>query len=162
MNTPKTPENIYSKIVNKDISLYDGIKLLISLLHKSEKSDTILECKATLKKLNNNYSETFQIFKKLLELDQKATIRLNAAKELVSNFKEKSEILLKKHILKDLSVYFLTEFYGFLRCQRDKISQLLKDSLIRKYKRVYGVIYEEASFFIDLEATQINSKRFRF
>ena len=159
MKAPKTPENIYSKIVNKEISLYDGIKLLISLLHNSEKSDTILECKATLKKLSKDYTETFQIFKKLLGLDQKAIIRLYAAKELFSTFKEQSEILLKKHILKDVSAYFLTEFYSFLSSQRDKISQILKDSLIRKYKEVYGVIYEEASFFIDLEATQINSKK---
>jgi len=159
MSLPNTPSLVYSKIVNKDISLYDGIKLLISLLHNSEKSDIILECKATLKKLSTIYSETFQILKKLLELDQKATIRLYAAKELVSNFKEKSEIFLKRYILKDLSAYFLTQFYGFLRSQSDKISQNLKDTLIRKYKRIYGVTYEEVLFFIDLEATQINSKK---
>ncbi len=42
MSAPKTPENIYSKIVNKDISLYDGIILLISLLYKSERRDLYL------------------------------------------------------------------------------------------------------------------------
>ncbi|GAH37136.1 unnamed protein product, partial [marine sediment metagenome] len=47
MSLPNTPSLVYSKIVNKDLRLYDGIKLLISLLHNSEKSDIILECKAT-------------------------------------------------------------------------------------------------------------------
>jgi tetratricopeptide (TPR) repeat protein len=159
MNPPNTPSLIYSKIINKDIRLFDGIKLLISLLHNSEKSDIILECEANLKKLSNNYSETFQIFKKLLELDHKAIIRLYAAKELFSNFRETSEIFLKRHILKDLSAYFLTEFYEFLHSKRDKISQNLKDTLISKYKKIYDVNYEEAIFFIDLEATQINSKK---
>jgi len=159
MNAPKTPENIYSQIVNKDVSLYDGIKLIISLIHDSEKSDTILECKTTLKKISNNYSETFQIFEKLIELDQKAITRLYIAIELVSNFKEKSEILLKKFILKENSAYFLTELYRFLHSQKDNIFQNLKDSLIRKYKLIYNVAYDEVKFFIDLEATQINNKK---
>ena len=43
--------------------------------------------------------------------------------------------------------------------QNDNISQNLKDSLIGKYKKIYGVNYEEALFFVDLESTQINGKK---
>lgn len=159
MNARKIPENIYAKILNHDISLNKGIELLLSILHASEKNDIILECKTTLKKLSKNYAETFQVFKELMELGQKAIIRVYAAKELFSNFKEASEVFLKRYILKDLSAYFLTEFYKFLDGKGDKLSQNLRYTLISKYKRIYGVTCEEALFFVDLEATQISGKK---
>ncbi|MBY8984332.1 MAG: tetratricopeptide repeat protein [Candidatus Lokiarchaeota archaeon] len=159
MNSSKKPENIYLKIENKEISLYEGIKSLVSLQYISEKNDIILECKETLQKLRKGYSKTLEILKKLFDSNEKAIVRLCAAKELFFNFKDISKSFLENHIHRDSSAFFLTEFYRFLSYQKDKYSQFLKDTLVRKYKRIYEVSYEEAIFFVDLEATQINSKK---
>ncbi|MHA2281144.1 MAG: tetratricopeptide repeat protein [Promethearchaeota archaeon] len=158
MNAQKNPENIYSRIVNNDINLNDGIKILITLQHDSEESEVIFECRATFKKLSKKYIDTFQIFKRLLEIDQEVKVRLSAAEELLLNYKNLSEDLLKTQIQKEISALFITEFYKFLNNQRDKISQNLNNTIVRKYKRIYGVTNEETLFFVDLEATQINRK----
>ncbi|MHA1987498.1 MAG: tetratricopeptide repeat protein [Promethearchaeota archaeon] len=159
MSSKDKVEDIYSKIENKDINLYDGIILLISLLVNSEKNETVLMCETVLKKLSKNYGETLEVYKRILESDQKAIIRLSVAKELISDFGDKSERFLKNIIQKDLSALFITEFYRFLINQKDIISQNLKNTIISKYKKIYNVISEEAVFFVDLEATQINSKK---
>jgi Tfp pilus assembly protein PilF len=86
-------------------------------------------------------------------------IRLGAAIQFFINFRNKSEKILKNQIQKDLSAMFQTEFYRFLNNHRDTISHNLRETIISKYKKIYDVTSDEAVFFIDLEATQINSKK---
>ncbi|MHA2036739.1 MAG: tetratricopeptide repeat protein [Promethearchaeota archaeon] len=105
------------------------------------------------------FPSTFQNLKRMLELDQKVSVRLSAAKELFQLFKNKSKSVLKTQIQKEKSALFLTEYYRFLINQEEEVSQSLMDILIKKYQRIYEVTYEEIVFIIDLEATQINSKK---
>lgn len=159
MSDLKTPEKIYSDIVNNELSLNDGITSLISLIQLSENNEAILKAKENLNKLSKSYKETFQILKLILEIDEKAINRLIVAIEMLNIFGVTCENLLANHIEKDNSALFLTELFNFLRTYNSRSTEILRNSLIRKYSRIYEVISNEAIFFIDLESTQINSKK---
>ena len=158
MSGSETPEKIYSEILDKRITLYSGTQTLISLMQNSEESIVIIQCKAILKKLRSKYPEILQILFQLLESDQKPIKRLIIAKEIILNFDDGTENL-KNQIQKDFSALFLTEFYIFLCSHNSKTSRLLQNLLIKKYKDIYNVVYEEGLFFLELEASQINSKK---
>ncbi len=158
MNGSKPPEIIYTEILNNRITLYNGTKTLISLMQDSEENIAIIQCKSILKELSARYPEILQILFQLLEGDQKPIKRFIIAKEIILNFDEGTENL-KNQIQKDSSAFFLTEFYTFLCSQNSEPSMLLKQLLIEKYKDIYNVVFEEAIFFLELEASQLNSEK---
>lgn len=96
---------------------------------------------------------------KLLEQEPNPRTRLDAAKDLYNNFKDKSESILSGQIQIERSAFFLTQFYKFLCNQEDNLSYVLKERIVNKYQRIYDVEYNEVIFFIDLESTQINIEK---
>ena len=158
MSESETPEKIYTEVLNKRITLYSGTETLISLMQNSENDIVNAQCKSILKKLCNKFPEILHILFQLLDGDVKPLKRLIIAKEIILNFNIGVENL-KNHIKKDFSAFFLTEFYIFLCSHNSKISTFLKNLLIEKYMDIYNVVYEEAIFFLELETSQINSKK---
>ncbi|KKN06650.1 hypothetical protein LCGC14_1075130 [marine sediment metagenome] len=158
MSGLETPDNIFTEILNKRITLYSGTKSLISLMQNNGNNINNVQCKSILKILSTKYPEILQILFQLLEFDQKPINRLIIAREIILNFDDGAENL-KNQIQKDFSASFLTEFYIFLCSHNSKTSELLKHLLLGKYKDIYSVVYEEAIFFLELEASQINIKK---
>ncbi|MHA2131646.1 MAG: hypothetical protein ACW99L_16895, partial [Promethearchaeota archaeon] len=159
MSGLKTLEKIYTEIEHNKLSINEGISIIISFIESSESDEVELKAKEILNKLSRNYKETYHILKNILEIDKKAIIRFIVAREMLNIYEGTSENILENQIQQDDSAIFLIELFHFLRTTKSRSSEILKNSLIAKYSGIYNVTSNEVVFFIDLESTQINSKK---
>lgn len=151
------PLRIYEDIINNKISLEKGINILINLLIANNKEDIKIDCERILNKLTEKQHEILGVFQKILKSSQNSSIKLLISKEIFTKFLAKSIDLLKNEIQKEKSASFLLSFYKFLEDKKSNSSETLKNSIIKKYGKLYEIDKKEAEFFIELEATQINN-----
>jgi len=149
------PRDILLEIKNGSISKSEATELLISLTENSEDVDFRVKCLKILAKIEFNNNKTFKVLENYLISDENLLIRATAAKILIDKFLNEARVALNWTIENEESLLVLTSIFKSLK--EDKLSENLKNEIIKKFSGVYDVVFEEANFILDLYSLAIEN-----
>jgi hypothetical protein len=162
MKEELTPEKIQESFLNGDISKEDITDLLISLIDGSEDAKIRAESIGTLEKLGFKDEKFFKILENHLVSDEDANVRASAAKVIILNFLEEGFEPLEWTIRHDKSPLVMKMIWDMFDSNKLIKYDTIKENLhnfLDTFATNLGVVYEEARFFLDLEAIFSKDKR---
>ena len=162
MKEQLTPEKIHKNYLNGDINKEDSVDLLISLIDGSEDAKVRTTSIDALQKIEYKDGNIFKVLENHLISDENANVRASAAKMIILNHLEEGLEPLKWTIQHDKSPLVLNSIFETLeRNKKEKYEILEKDlsHFLDIFASNLGVKYEEARFFLDLEAIFAEDKR---
>ncbi|MFX1444507.1 MAG: leucine-rich repeat domain-containing protein [Promethearchaeota archaeon] len=142
---------------NGNISKAEASELLISLIENSEDIDFRIKCLKNLAKIDFNMKETFKVLEDCLISDENLSIRATAADILIKEFLNEARVALDWTIENEESVLVLTSIFKGLKEKNDKLSENLKNEIIKKFSEIYDVVLEEANFILELYSLAIEN-----
>ena len=137
--------------MNKEISKSAALDLLVSLIENSDNHKIRFESLETIDKIAYITKGMFKDLENCLVSDENPIVRASAAKLIVKNFLEEGYSLLKWAIIYDDSAVVLKTLYDLFKGANDHSINKLKKALQKRLSSIYGVIPDEALFFLDLE-----------
>jgi Leucine-rich repeat (LRR) protein len=155
MKEQLTPEKIHKNYLNGDINKEDSVDLLISLIDRSEDAKVRATSIDVLRAIDYKDENIFKIFENHLVSDENANVRASAAKIIILNHLEEGLEPLKWTIQHEKSPLVMNGIFETLeRNKKEKFEILEKDlsHFLDTFASNLGVQYEEARFFLDLEA----------
>lgn len=157
-----TPEKIYDYVKSKNMSKSEAIEILGSLIESSERDKMRVEYIKLFEKLALNGINAFKILENTLLSDESPLVRAITTKIILCNFQEEGLNPLKWLIENESSSLVLKIFRDFLNNNKDfKILRNAFNNRLEKIASIYGIVREEASFFLDFKTNINNSKKYR-
>ena len=162
MKKELTPEKIQKNFLNGDISREDTTDLLISLIDGSEDAEVRAETIVALEKLGFQDEKFFKILENHLVSDENAYVRATAAKIIILNHLEEGLEPLEWTIRHDKSPLVMKMIWDMFDSSKLIKYEIIEENLsnfLDTFASNLGVVYEEASFFLDLEAIFSKDKK---
>ncbi len=149
--------DILLDIKNGTIGKSEASELLISLIENSDDVDFRVKCLTLLADIDINTKKTFRILENCLISDENLSIRTTAADILINKFLNEASVALDWTIENEESLLVLTSIFKGLKGKNDTLSKNLKDEIINKFSEIYGVVFEEANFILELYSLAIEN-----
>ncbi|MFX0082643.1 MAG: HEAT repeat domain-containing protein [Candidatus Hodarchaeota archaeon] len=162
MKEELTPEKIHKNYLNGDINKEDSVDLLISLIDGSEDAKVRVASIEALRKIEYKDEKIFKILENHLVSDENANVRASAAEVIILNHLEEGLEPLKWTIQHDKSPLVLNVIFKIFERNKKVKYEILEGDLshfLSTFASNLGVQYEEARFFLDLEAIFAKDKR---
>lgn len=156
---PLTPMGIYNDYLNNKINNSGLLDRLLSLIEKSNSSFLKTRCLELIENVNLKDSNLFIKLKELLVSDENKYVRTVACKILIKYFPERSKEMLNWAIENIESAMVITNLFYTLDELKSEISIKLKNKILERYAKIYGVNIEEARFFLDLQNISIKNEK---
>ncbi|MFW9878881.1 MAG: hypothetical protein ACFFG0_37855 [Candidatus Thorarchaeota archaeon] len=157
-----TPEKIQESFLNGDMSKEDITDLLISLIDGSENANIRAESIVALENLGLKNENLFKILENHLVSDENANVRASAAKVIILNHLEEGLKPLEWTIRHDRSPLVMKMIWDIVVSNKFIKNKIIEENLsnfLNSFASNLGVAYEEARFFLDLEAIFAKGKR---
>lgn len=149
-----SPENIYSGVINNEISKNIAVDQLISLIEGSNSSATRSESISVLNKLSVSEQSIFKVIENSLLSDESPIVRASAANHIGCIFLKEGVDTLTWVIQHDKSPLVIKTIFDLRINFADNRLKLLKkelDAYIERIALAIGIINNEAKFILDLE-----------
>ncbi|MFX1376568.1 MAG: hypothetical protein ACFFA0_12225 [Promethearchaeota archaeon] len=161
MKEELTPAKIQQEFLNGDLSTEETADLLISLIDGSENANVRAISINLLEILDFKDEFLFKILENHLISDENAIVRASAAKIIILNYLEEGIKPLEWTTRFDKSPLVMKLIFDIF--DKEKISKykMIEENLrkfLDKFSSHLGVVYEEARFFLDLEAILSENK----
>ncbi|MFX0073995.1 MAG: hypothetical protein ACFE96_01025 [Candidatus Hermodarchaeota archaeon] len=156
------PNTIYEKILRNDITMKEGIDILISFVEKSENTRIRLDCLKILFNMKAQDSKIFKTLENCIISDENDEIRVISAKFLLVHYLHVGEDCLKWAILNDKSSTFLKSIREILDGEEVDRYEVFYEAYLQRLNNIakkYEIVSEEVPFLIDLE---LNIDRIKF
>ncbi len=162
MKEELTLEKIQKSFLNGDMSKEDITDLLISLIDGSEDAKVRAESIVALENLSFKDEKFFKILENHLVSDENANVRASAAKIIILNHLEEGLEPLEWTIRHDKSPLVIKMIWDIFDSKKHIKYEIIEENLsnfLDAFASNLGVVYEEARFFLDLEAIFSKGKR---
>ncbi len=147
------PNSIYQKIIKNEITKFEAIEFLISIIEKSDDTSLRLESLNVLNKLNVKNQAIFKILESCLISDEYEDIRIISAEIILSNYLEVGLESLEWAILNDKSSKVLSLLGHVLKNHQSYLFEALNQIYFQRLEQIalkYNLIPEEVPFLLDL------------
>lgn len=155
MNEEVTPEKIRKSFLDGDISREETTDLLISLINGSEDAKIRTASINVLEEVDFRDEIIFKILENHLISDENASVRASAARVIILNFLDQGLEPLEWTTKHDKSPLVLKTILDTYKIEKNSNQGTLEQNLssfLEDFALNLGVVYEEAKFFLDLEA----------
>lgn len=162
MNEELTPEKIQKSFLNGDITKEDTADRLISLIDRSEDAKVRTASIEALEKIDFKDEIIFKILENHLVSDENASVRASAAKVIILNFLDEGLEPLEwttKHDKSPLVMKAIFDTFASKKISNHEAIEKNLSSFLETFALNLGVAFEEARFFLDLEAIFSKGKR---
>ncbi|MFX1427837.1 MAG: hypothetical protein ACFFBE_15390 [Promethearchaeota archaeon] len=155
MKEEVTPEKIHQNFLKGDLNKEDASDLLISLVNESE--DAIIRRKSIdlLEKIDFQDDTIFKILENHLISDENANVRASAARVIILNFLDEGLEPIEWSTKNDKSPIVIKTIIDTFERRKESNHEAIESNLhifMENLALNLGVVYEEARFFLDLEA----------
>lgn len=154
MQTSLSPEKICEDLENNLLSKAFAIELLFSLIESSEDPDIRKRSIDAFKRIERKDDKIFEFIENFLLSDENPRVRSSAAKLIEHSFLAEGVESLKWSIQHDKSPIVLKTIKTIVENGKEE-TEILKEDLgkiLEFISNQVGIVREEASFFLDLEA----------
>jgi len=145
------PTYIFDKYQDKRIDRTSAIRYLQLLIENSSDEELRLDGLKFLERMNPQTDEIFNLLESLLLSDSNLDIRSLSAKLIVENFLEKGKKVIEYFFRNSNLVFIQKSILEALQNSNIECYKELRGILLEDYAKSYGIICEEAEFFIDLD-----------
>lgn len=149
-----SPEKICEDLENNLLSKAFAIELLFSLIESSEDPDIRKSSIDAFKRIERKDDKIFEFIENFLLSDENPRVRSAAAKLIEHSFLAEGVESLKWTIQHDKSPIVLKTIKGIVENGKEE-TEILKEDFVKILEYIakhIGIVKEEASFFLDLEA----------
>jgi hypothetical protein len=149
-----SPEKICEDLENNLLSKAFAIELLFSLIESSEDPDIRKSSIDAFKRIERKDDKIFEFIENFLLSDENPRVRSAAAKLIEHSFLAEGVESLKWTIQHDKSPIVLKTIKAIVENGKEE-TKILKEDLVKILEFIakqMGIVREEASFFLDLEA----------
>ena len=151
MNEHPTPRNIYSKFVDKKITTKKALKLLESIISKSDDEEIRVIALNYIDKLIVDDILAFKIIENCLISDESPVVKFGAAKALINHINERDSKPLLWAIDNENSIYFLKNLLDLLETQDYTQFEQIRKRIYKKITAKYNLKSIESKLILDIE-----------
>lgn len=163
MKDTLNPNSIYQKTIKNEITKFEAIEFLISIIEKSDDTSLRLESLNVLNKLDVKNQAIFKIIENCLISDENEDIRIISAGIIFSNYLEMGLNSLEWAILNDKSSKFLSLLGSMLNKHKSYLPEALNQAYFQRLEQIalkYNLIHDEVPFLLDLGLNISNNNLF--
>ena len=151
MSIQYTPENIYSKVLNKELEKKDAIKLFESLIHNSDNEEIRCTALDFIGKIAFDDKKTFEVIENCLISDESPYVRFEAAKILIQIFPKREIKPLLWAIQTEKSIYFFKKFIDLLETYDASQFKEIREKTLEKINAHYNLNSDDSKFVLDID-----------
>jgi hypothetical protein len=151
MSNQLTPEQIYSKVITKELGKKDAIKLFESLINNNDKDRIRCKALAFIGKIALEDKITFDLIENCLISDESPIVRFEAAKTLIQSFPKRENKPLLWAIQNENSIYFFKNFIDLLETSDTVQFKEVREKTLKKIQDHYNLNPEDSKFILDID-----------
>ena len=151
-------DNLLHNIKNRSLSDEEAAKILISLIEHSDNTKLRIDCLNVLTNIKNNSKNIYNLIEMCLVSDESPLVRATAAELIVIKFLKHAFNPLSWVIEKENSLLVLTKIFATLKYINTDSAEDLKQRIIARFSKIYGLVIEEAEFLCHLYSLAIEKE----
>jgi hypothetical protein len=151
MNEHPIPRSIYSKYVDKKITLKQALKLFESIISKSDEEEIRVTALEYIGKLIVDDDLAFKIIENCLISDESPAVKFGAAKALINHIAAWDSKPLLWAIDNENSIYFLKNLLDLLETQDSTQIEHIRKKIYEKITAKYNLNSNDSKLILDIE-----------